>query len=128
MLRRIFQYPLTIVRFLCYPKNDASADVLFHVRVQADPDGYTMGMITFELAGYKAQEMSDYTYENYDAICRVNTDAAAITVNTEWAAANGIVNGVDGNLFDLVISDPAGKEVSQLDCFTAIKGYLTKIQ
>lgn len=41
MLRRIFQYPLTIVRFLCYPKNDASADVLFHVRVQADPGGYT---------------------------------------------------------------------------------------
>ena len=35
---------------------------------------------------------------------------------------------MDGNLFDLVISDPAGKEVSQLDCFTAIKGYLTKIQ
>ncbi len=58
----------------------------------ADPDGYTMGMITFELAGYKAQEMSDYTYENYDAICRVNTDAAAITVNTEWAAANGITD------------------------------------
>ena len=58
----------------------------------ADPDGYTMGMITFELAGYKAQEMSDYTYENYDALCRVNTDAAAITVNTEWAAANGITD------------------------------------
>ena len=58
----------------------------------AEPDGYTMGMITFELAGYKAQEMSDYTYENYDALCRVNTDAAAITVNTEWAAANGITD------------------------------------
>ena len=41
VLRRIFQYPLTIVRFLCYPKNDAPADVLFHVRVQANPDGYT---------------------------------------------------------------------------------------
>lgn len=35
---------------------------------------------------------------------------------------------MSGNLFDLVISDPEGKEVSQLDCFTAIKGYLTKIQ
>ena len=58
----------------------------------ADPDGYTMGMITFELAGYKAQEMSDYTYENYDALCRVNTDAAAITVNTDWAAANSITD------------------------------------
>ena len=58
----------------------------------AEPDGYTLGMITFELAGYKAQEMSDYTYENYDPLCRVNTDAAAITVNTDWAAANNITD------------------------------------
>ncbi len=33
-----------------------------------------------------------------------------------------------GNLFDLVISDPAGKDISQMDSFTAIKSYLTKIQ
>ena len=58
----------------------------------ADADGYTMGMITFELSAYKAQEMSDYTYENYAPLCRVNIDAAAITVNTEWAAANGITD------------------------------------
>ena len=35
---------------------------------------------------------------------------------------------MDGNLFDLVISDPAGKNISQLESFTAIKSYLTKIQ
>ena len=35
---------------------------------------------------------------------------------------------MSGNLFDLVISDPEGKEVSQLDSFSAIKSYLTKIQ
>ncbi|MDD7176080.1 MAG: tripartite tricarboxylate transporter substrate binding protein [Clostridiales bacterium] len=58
----------------------------------ADPDGYTMGMITFELSAYKAQDMSDYTYENYDPLCRVNTDAAAITVNTAWAETNGITD------------------------------------
>ena len=28
VLRRIFQYPLTIVRFLCYPKNDAPTDLV----------------------------------------------------------------------------------------------------
>lgn len=33
-----------------------------------------------------------------------------------------------GNIFDLVISDPAGKNVSQLECFSVIKSYLTKIQ
>lgn len=47
----------------------------------ANTDGYTIGMITFELATYKPSDMSDYTYENYDAICRINTDAAAVTVN-----------------------------------------------
>lgn len=36
--------------------------------------------------------MSDYTYENYDAICRINTDAAAVTVNAKWAADNGITD------------------------------------
>ena len=58
----------------------------------ADPDGYTFGMITFELAAYKAQEMSDYDYTNFDPVCRLNTDAAAITVNKAWADANGIAD------------------------------------
>ena len=58
----------------------------------ADTDGYTFGMVTFELSAYKAQEMSDYTYENYQPLCRVNIDAAAVTVNTEWANANGITD------------------------------------
>lgn len=35
---------------------------------------------------------------------------------------------IDGDIFDLVISDPTGKEVSQKDCFSVIKSYLTKIQ
>ena len=35
---------------------------------------------------------------------------------------------MDGNLFDLVISDPAGKDISQMECFNAIKVYLGKIQ
>jgi hypothetical protein len=35
---------------------------------------------------------------------------------------------MDGNLFDLVISDPAGKNISQLESWEAIKNYLGKIQ
>jgi len=58
----------------------------------ADPDGYTIGMITFELSTYKHLGTSEITYENYDPLCRVNTDAAAITVNAEWAKANGITD------------------------------------
>ncbi len=55
-------------------------------------DGYTIGMITWELASYGPLDMSEYTYENYIPLCRVNTDAAAITVNTKWAADNNITD------------------------------------
>ena len=50
----------------------------------ADPDGYNIGMITFELSTYKHLGTSDITYENYEPLCRVNTDAAAITVYAEF--------------------------------------------
>ena len=56
----------------------------------ADPDGYTIGMITWEIVSYAPQDMSEYTYENYIPLCRVNTDASAVTVNTAWAQENGI--------------------------------------
>ena len=56
----------------------------------ADPDGYTIGMITWELASYLPSDMSEYTHENYISLCRVNTDAATVTVNKAWAEANGI--------------------------------------
>lgn len=58
----------------------------------ADPDGYTFGTITWELASYLPLDMSEYTYENYDPLCRVNTDAATVTVNAKWAAENGITD------------------------------------
>ncbi|MCR5137425.1 MAG: tripartite tricarboxylate transporter substrate binding protein [Oscillospiraceae bacterium] len=58
----------------------------------AEPDGYTFGMITWELPSYLPQDMSEYTYESYIPLCRVNTDASAITVNTKWAADNGVTD------------------------------------
>jgi len=58
----------------------------------AEADGYTIGMITFEISTYKPLGTSDLTWENYDPLCRVNTDAAAVTVNAEWAAANNITD------------------------------------
>ncbi len=56
----------------------------------AEPDGYTIGMITFELATYVPLGSSELTWEDYEPLCRVNTDAAAVTVNAEWAASNGV--------------------------------------
>ena len=60
----------------------------------ADNDGYSIGMITFEISTYTHLGTSQLTYADYEPLCRVNTDAAAITVNTEWAAANGITDMV----------------------------------
>ena len=58
----------------------------------ADPDGYTIGMITFELSTYQHLGTSELTYADYEPLCRVNTDAAAVTVNAEWASANNITD------------------------------------
>ena len=59
----------------------------------ADPDGYTFGMITFEVVTYKALENSDYvSYQDYDPLCRLNADPAGLTVNKAWAEKNGIAN------------------------------------
>lgn len=58
----------------------------------AEPDGYTLGMITFELATYLPLGTSELTWEDYEPLCRVNTDAATVTVNAAWAAGNGITD------------------------------------
>ena len=59
----------------------------------ADPDGYTFGSITFEVVTYNLLETSDYkSYENYDPLCRLNADAAGVTVNKAWAESNGITD------------------------------------
>ena len=58
----------------------------------ADNDGYSIGMITFEISTYTHLGTSKLTYRDYEPLCRVNTDAAAITVNAEWAKKNNITD------------------------------------
>lgn len=53
--------------------------------------GYTFGMITFELSTYRSLG-TDLSYEDYTPICRVNTDAAALSVNAAWAKENNITD------------------------------------
>ena len=61
--------------------NQTGGGILGHQAIaDANTDGYTIGMITFELATYKKLGTSELTWENYAPLCRVNTDAAAITV------------------------------------------------
>ena len=58
----------------------------------AAPDGYTIGMITFELSTYPHLGTSQITYKDYAPLCLVNSDAAAVTVNAKWAKDNGITD------------------------------------
>lgn len=49
----------------------------------AKPDGYTIGMITFELNSLPQQGLIDFTYADYDPLIRVNADAATLTVKAD---------------------------------------------
>lgn len=49
----------------------------------AKPDGYTIGMITFELNSLPQQGLIDFTYQDYDPLIRVNADAATLTVKAD---------------------------------------------
>ena len=71
----------------------------------ADPDGYTFGMITFELSTYDKLG-TPLSYENYDVLCRVNTDAAAVTVNAKWAKENGITDLKTGMKVAMKVAAP----------------------
>jgi len=73
--------------------NRTGGGIIGHQAIADDtPDGYTIGMITFELATYKPLGSSELTWEDYDLLCRVNTDAATVTVNAEWAQSNNITD------------------------------------
>lgn len=60
------------------------AGAIGHAAIKnAKPDGYTVGMITFELNSLPQQGLIDFTYEDYDPLIRVNADAAALTVKAD---------------------------------------------
>lgn len=51
--------------------------------MKAKPDGYNIGMITFELNSLPPQGLAPFSYKDFDAVIRVNTDAAALTVKAD---------------------------------------------
>ena len=60
----------------------------------AKKDGYTLGMITFELNSLPQQGLIDFTYADYDPLIRVNADAAPLTVKAD-APYNSVKEFVD---------------------------------
>jgi len=51
--------------------------------MQAAPDGYTLGMITFELNSLPPQKLIPFDYTAYDPLMRINADCAALTVKAD---------------------------------------------
>ncbi|WP_394156125.1 tripartite tricarboxylate transporter substrate binding protein [Loktanella salsilacus] len=49
----------------------------------AEPDGYTIGLATVEIAMLHWQGLTDLTYEDYDVLALVNQDPAGIMVSGE---------------------------------------------
>ena len=49
----------------------------------ARPDGYTVGMITFELNSLPPQGLVPFTWKNFDPLMRINSDPAALTVRAD---------------------------------------------
>ncbi|MFZ5966060.1 MAG: tripartite tricarboxylate transporter substrate binding protein [Bacillota bacterium] len=51
--------------------------------MKAKPDGYNVGMITFELNSMPPQGLVPFTYKDFDPLMRINMDAAALTVKKD---------------------------------------------
>ena len=49
----------------------------------ARPDGYTVGMITFELNSLPPQGLVPFTWKNFDPMMRINSNPAALTVRKD---------------------------------------------
>jgi tripartite-type tricarboxylate transporter receptor subunit TctC len=49
----------------------------------AEPDGYTIGVMTVEIAMMHHQGLTDLTYEDYDVIALVNADPAGVMVSAD---------------------------------------------
>jgi tripartite-type tricarboxylate transporter receptor subunit TctC len=50
---------------------------------QADPDGYTIGVVTVEIAMMHWQGLTDLTYKNYDVFAQVNLDPGGLMVSAD---------------------------------------------
>lgn len=110
----------------------------------AKPDGYTVGMITFELNSLPQQNLIDFTYADYDPLIRVNADAATLTVKADapyntvqefvdYCKANpgkvSIGNSAPGSVWHIgagLLADKTGIEVKHIS-FEGAAGAVTAL-
>lgn len=63
---------------------------------QADPDGYTLGVMTIEIDMMHWQGLTDLTYEDFDILGMVNADPGGLMVSSdsEWKDATALRDAI----------------------------------
>ena len=73
----------------------------------ARPDGYTVGMITFELNSLPPQGLVPFTWKNFDPLMRINSDPAALTVRADapYSTVRGFMDYAKSNPGEVTIGN-----------------------
>lgn len=73
----------------------------------ARPDGYTVGMITFELNSLPPQGLVPFTWKDFDPLMRVNSDPAALTVRADapYSTVRGFMDYAKANAGEVTIGN-----------------------
>ncbi len=75
----------------------------------ARPDGYTIGLITFELNSLPPQGLVPFTWKDFDPVMLINTDAAALTVRADapYSTVRGFMDHARANPGEITIGNSA---------------------
>jgi tripartite-type tricarboxylate transporter receptor subunit TctC len=75
----------------------------------ARPDGYTVGMITFELNSLPPQGLVPFTWKDFDPLMLINSDPAALTVRTDapYSTVRGFMDHAKANPGEITIGNSA---------------------
>tara|TARA_R110001599_G_scaffold30040_2_gene101628 strand:+ start:1548 stop:2522 length:975 start_codon:yes stop_codon:yes gene_type:complete len=86
------------------------AGVVGHtVMANAEPDGYTLGLVTAEITTYRHIGSSQISYEDLSPIALINLDAAAFNVSAEsdWEDLDSALQDIEANPNEYTVSGSA---------------------
>lgn len=90
-LEKIFGQPFNVVN------RTGGGGLVGHSAIaNAEPDGYTLGVITVETTMYEAQGLQGVTPQDYDYIARFNADPIAVNISADadYSDAAGLIEAV----------------------------------
>jgi len=93
-LQKYFGKPFVVVN-----KTGGSGAVGHNAGAMAKPDGYTVTMITLELATMHSMGLTHITYKDFEPIAQLNEDSAAVIVRADapWNTINDLLEDIKNN-------------------------------